>query len=149
MTIRVLRPTDAEAMATIHAICFDKSWPALDMAVHVERDLCLGFGEPVQSFAILRSSDIDAEILTIATHPPYRGQGLAASVLKQAHGWAHEKGLRSIFLEVAEDNQSAKRLYKKLGYQPIGRRPGYYTRPEGRMAAITYALSLDARPQDG
>lgn len=146
MTVRAMRPPDADAMAALHAASFDKPWPALDMAVHIQRDLCVGLSDPLQSFAILRCSDIDAEILTVATHPDHRGEGLATAVLEQAQTMVSDRGLRSIFLEVAEDNQSARSLYARLGYAPIGRRPGYYARPEGRMAAITYALSLDAAP---
>ena len=141
-------------MARIHAASFDKPWPALDMAVHVERDLCLGTGEPLSSFAIIRRSDVDAEVLTIATDPQARGQGLAGTVLTAVAKTLFDDNLRSLFLEVAEDNASARALYKRLGFQPIGRRPGYYARPDGRMAAITYALepacaSLDAGRESG
>lgn len=142
MTPRILTAQDAEAMAIIHAACFDRPWPALDMAVHVGRDLCLGLGAPLMSFAILRRSDIDAEILTVATDPNARGQGLAAHVLVAAEAQYRAAGLRTLFLEVAEDNMSARRLYKRLGFVPLGRRPGYYARPEGRMAAITYSRDL-------
>ncbi|GHA87921.1 N-acetyltransferase GCN5 [Algimonas arctica] len=142
MTPRLLTPDDAEVMAVIHAACFDKPWPALDMTVHVARDLCLGIGAPLMSFAILRRSDIDAEILTVATDPRKRGQGLAGRVLRTAEAQFRVAGLRNIFLEVAEDNVSARTLYKRLGFVPIGRRPGYYARPQGRIAAITYSLEL-------
>jgi ribosomal-protein-alanine N-acetyltransferase len=142
MTPRLLSAQDAEAMARIHAACFDKPWPALDMAVHVARDLCLGLGKPLSSFAILRRSDIDAEILTVSTDPKARGQGLAGQVLTAAEEHCRAAGLRNIFLEVAEDNVSARTLYKRLGFVPIGRRPGYYARSEGRVAAITYSRDL-------
>jgi ribosomal-protein-alanine N-acetyltransferase len=145
MIARVLTAQDAEAMAAIHATCFDRPWPALDMAVHVTRDLCLGVGEPLTSFTILRRSDIDAEILTVATDPAARGQGLAVQVLKAAAAQYRVAGLRHIFLEVAEDNTPAQALYKRLGFVPIGRRPSYYARADGRVAAITY--SLDLKPQ--
>lgn len=142
MTPRILTAQDAEAMAVIHAACFDGPWPVLDMAVHVGRDLCLGIGAPLTSFAILRRSDIDAEILTVATDPDARGQGLAGQVLIAAEEHYRAAGLRHIFLEVAEDNASARGLYDRLGFVPMGRRPGYYARPEGRVAAITYARDL-------
>jgi ribosomal-protein-alanine N-acetyltransferase len=129
-------------MADIHAESFDKSWPALDMAVHVARDLCLGTGEPLASFAVIRRSDVDAEVLTVATRPDARGRGLAGEVLQAVADRLREDGLRDLFLEVAEDNAPARALYARLGFQPIGRRPGYYTRPGGRMAAITYSLVL-------
>lgn len=144
MTLRILSAQDAEVMATLHAACFDKPWPALDMAVHVTRDLCLGIGEPLSSFAILRHSDIDAEILTVATDPAVRGQGLAAEVLRAAEDHYRVAGLRHIFLEVAEDNVSARSLYERLGFAPMGRRPGYYARPTGRVAAITYSRNLES-----
>jgi ribosomal-protein-alanine N-acetyltransferase len=115
MIARVLTAQDAEAMAAIHATCFDRPWPALDMAVHVTRDLCLGVGEPLTSFTILRRSDIDAEILTVATDPAARGQGLAGQVLKAAAAQYRVAGLRHIFLEVAEDNTPAQALWTSRG----------------------------------
>jgi len=139
---RVLNARDADAMARIHATSFDKGWSALDMAVHVSRDLCIGTGDPLGSFAILRRSDIDAEILTIATDPDCRRQGLAGVLLEAAREQLNSDSLRHIFLEVAEDNEAARALYERLGYQPIGRRPSYYARPKGRVAAVTYALDL-------
>lgn len=144
MIVRRLTPRYAKDMAAIHGLCFEAPWPALDMAVHVERDLCLGVGDPLRSFAILRRSDVDAEILTIATHPDERGQGFAGLVLAHAHRALQKEGLRDVFLEVAEDNDSAMALYRRLGYRPIGRRPAYYRREGGRVAAISYALSLAA-----
>jgi len=142
MSVRALTAQDAQAMANIHAASFDKPWPALDMAVHVARDLCLGTDDPLSSFAILRRSDIDAEILTVATHPQQRGQGLAEAVLRAAAAECRADGLRHIFLEVAEDNAAARALYQRLGFAPIGRRPAYYAREGGRVAAITYSFQL-------
>jgi len=47
-----------------------------------------------------------------------------------------------MFLEVAEDNEAAIHLYRSLGFQPIGRRPAYYRRADGRVAAITFSKKL-------
>lgn len=146
MTIRTLGVADAEAMAAIHAASFDKPWSALDMSVHLGRDLCLGSGSPLASFVILRRSDVDAEILTVATRPGKRGKGRAGELISQAACRLAGDGLRTVFLEVAEDNDSARALYDRLGFEAIGRRPGYYRRANGRMAALTYALRLDGTP---
>lgn len=136
-------------MAAIHAASFAKPWDALDMSRHLLRDLCVGAGEPLASFAVLRNSDVDADVLTVATDPARRGAGLARAVLEAAHAHCRAAGLRDVFLEVAEDNASARALYGGLGYEAVGRRPGYYARPEGRMAAITYGLSLDGTAGGG
>lgn len=142
MIVRALDARDADAMARIHATSFDKGWSPLDMAVHVSRDLCLGTGDPLGGFAILRRSDIDAEILTVATDPDCRRRGYAGALLEAAREQLKRDSFRHIFLEVAEDNGAARALYERLGYQPIGRRPAYYARPDGRVAAITYALDF-------
>jgi ribosomal-protein-alanine N-acetyltransferase len=48
-----------------------------------------------------------------------------------------------LFLEVAEDNAAARRLYESYGFKQIGRRPGYYKRPGGpAMAALTMRCNL-------
>ena len=142
MTVRALTALDVEAMAQIHAASFDRPWPALDMAVHIEKDHCLGLGSPLTSFIILRGTDLHCEILTIATHPDHRGQGYGHQLLSSAVQILASEGKQELFLEVAEDNDVARGLYKSLGFVPIGRRPGYYKRKAGRMAAITYSLRL-------
>ena len=142
MKIRKLTARDAEAMAHIHAGSFERPWPALDMSVHTERDLCLGLDSPLKCFVILGGTDLHAEILTLATHSDHRGTGLATDLLSQSIAKLKSSGCQEIFLEVAEDNQAARALYKKLGFVPVGRRPGYYRRANGRMAAITYSLRV-------
>ena len=136
-------------MADIHAASFPKPWDALEMSRHLKRDICLGAGEPLASFAILRVSDVDAEVLTIATDPARRGTGLARAVLGEGVRVCRARGLRDLFLEVAEDNATARALYARLGFSAIGRRPGYYHRAGGRMAAVTYGLALDGPGRDG
>lgn len=142
MTVRRLTATDADAMAAVHAVSFERPWPALDMAVHVKKDLCLGAGTPLKSFVILGGTDLHAEILTVATHTEHRGQGLARQLLTDAIKRLKSQGRKELFLEVAEDNQIARNLYETLDFVPVGRRPGYYKRADGRMAAITYSLRL-------
>lgn len=142
MMMRALSALDVEAMAHIHAASFDRPWPALDMAVHIEKDHCLGLGSPLTSFIILRGTDLHCEILTIATHPDHRGQGYGHQLLSSTVQKLASEGKQELFLEVAEDNDVARGLYKSLGFVPIGRRPGYYKRKAGRMAAITYSLRL-------
>lgn len=70
----------------------------------------------------------EAELLTLATAPERRRQGLARRLLEGFARQAHLRGATSAFLEVAEDNTGARALYAADGWQPIGRRPGYYRR---------------------
>lgn len=138
-----LRPRHAHLMAQIHASCFARPWPALDMAVHIQSDLCLGLGDPLMSFIIIRRAGHEAEILTLATNPSARRQGHARQLIYQAFIKLRQMDIQSLYLEVAEDNPAAIALYKICGFTPMGRRPGYYKRDKGRIAAITFSKSLD------
>ena len=69
-----------------------------------------------------QSAPDEAEILNLAVEPVWRRRGVGSALLdavqKQACG--------AIFLEVAEHNLPAINLYRKLGWEETGVRPGYY-----------------------
>lgn len=48
---------------------------------------------------------------------PFRGQGLATAMLKQALADAHANGRRQVRLEVSGDSAVAQALYAKLGFE--------------------------------
>lgn len=129
-------------MADIHAASFDKSWDALEMSAHCQKDVCLGTGDPLSAFIICSQVGDQSEILTLATHPDARQNGLGYDLLDHAIQTLRHTGVADLFLEVAEDNVAAKALYRKMGFTPIGRRPGYYRRAKGRVAAITFSKKL-------
>ena len=142
--MRQLSARDAKTMAALHAQSFERSWDALEMATHTARDLCLGLEETGQltAFIILSRAADQAEILTIAVAKSARRQGLGRQLLRGAVKRLQQEGSGELFLEVAEDNVAAIALYRMAGFQPIGRRPAYYRRETGRIAAITYAKKL-------
>lgn len=54
----------------------------------------------------------------LATHPSYRGQGLASKLIDWAFVRADEEGI-IVYLDTARDNK-ALQLYKKLGFEEVG-----------------------------
>jgi len=139
---RSLHVKDAPRMAEIHAQSFFKSWPVDEMETHLQKDLCLGRGRPLDGFIILRHANDQAEILTLAIDPSMRRQGLARDLLDIAETELAELGIDTLFLEVAEDNDPAIVFYKKSGFDPIGKRPAYYKREKGRIAALTFRKQM-------
>jgi len=124
--VRELKATDARDMASLHAESFERLWDALEMAAHTQKDMCLG----------------QAEILTLTTALNARRQGLARQLLDQASSVLKKQKITELFLEVAEDNAAAIALYRSAGFTPIGRRPAYYRRKAGRIAALTFSKKL-------
>ena len=102
--------------------------------------------EPAEESAIglvlFRAAADEAEILTLAVLPQWRRHGAGHRLMRMGEAEAVSRGARRLFLEVAEDNFAARKLYASLGFVPVGRRPAYYTRGTlGKAAAIIMAKS--------
>lgn len=56
------------------------------------------------------------EIKRMYTHPDFRGQGIASTILKELELWAKEMHKSKLVLETGKRNPEAVALYKKEGY---------------------------------
>ena len=112
-------------LANLHAKCFPhKPWSAADFA-----DLKKSGCEIIASqngFIVYRQTLDEAEIITVGVAPDARRTGIAAAMLGIVEGELKKSGVKSVFLEVAKDNQPARQLYSSNGYVEIGVRPKYY-----------------------
>lgn len=85
-------------------------------------------GKPT-GFSISRVIAGEITLMNIAVHPDAQGHGFGSLLLQDLVRFAsdqHGQQHSPIFLEVRESNAAALALYKKWGFQDIGRRPGYY-----------------------
>lgn len=136
--IRSAAPSDAAALAHLHASAFDRPWPESDFRDHIARDHVFVDAD-TRSLLVVRETASQAEILTLAVHPAVRRQGYARALIRHALPYLD---VDVLFLEVAEDNASARALYTALGFEAFGRRPAYYRRGASRVAALTMQLRL-------
>ncbi len=91
---------------------------------------------------IARQALDEAEILTIGTLPRLRGRGVAKALLAQAEARLRANNCKSLFLEVADDNDTARGLYEHAGFAVIGSRKNYYVRGKTQVDAIVMQKSL-------
>jgi len=82
-------------------------------------------------FLLWRGVAQEAEILSIAIMPSFRGRGAGGYLIRQLFDRAAQAQVRQIFLEVKEDNRAALALYKRAGFAEVGRRQGYYNTGDG------------------
>lgn len=82
----------------------------------------------------------EMEILTFGIIPKYRRQGLGKQLLNQMFEYAKENKINEIFLDVAEDNIPAIKLYEKMGFEFTYRRKGYYQ--NGKTDALIYTKQI-------
>lgn len=136
----------ARNLAATHALAFaeDRAWSAAEFDGFLTDPACLLTGD-ANCFVLGRITLDEAEILTLATHPAHRRNGLARQALATFERSATNRGAEKSFLEVAEDNIGAVNLYANAGYSEVGRRKGYYLRTDGsRVAALVLAKTLGA-----
>lgn len=65
-------------------------------------------------------------IISVAVLPDYRRAGIASELVKQAVAAVREMNGDECYLEVRATNESALRLYEKLGFTLAKRAPHYY-----------------------
>lgn len=134
MTLAEAAP-DAATMARIHAAAYrlDRAWSHAEFAALMDSPHVIALGDD-RAFILAQIIADEAEVLTVATHPDYRRQGLARDLLVRFHAAARAKGAVTAFLEVGADNAPALGLYLSAGYGQAGLRRAYYDRADGPAA---------------
>ena len=69
----------------------------------------------------------EAHICTLALRPEWRGRGLGELLLASLIEKAMEHPVQMVTLEVRVGNTVAQSLYRKYGFQVVGRRKRYYS----------------------
>jgi [ribosomal protein S18]-alanine N-acetyltransferase len=148
--LRPIGPFDLDIVAVLHAACFEEAWGVKAIAELLAGPGSFGLlaaapganGPHPAGFLLARVAMDDCEILSIGVTPGHRRRGMARSLMERAQRLAAGSGARRMFLEVAEDNWGARRLYAGLGFAPVGVRPNYYRRGAGSVAALTMRRAL-------
>ncbi len=133
-----------DALAALHARCFTmpRPWSAAEFAA-----LLASKGVFLQStaagFALGREIAGESELLTLAVDPALQRQGHGRRLLASFEAESRKRGATEALLEVAATNTNARALYKTAGYSESGRRPRYYSPPQGeKIDAILMRKSL-------
>jgi len=160
ISIKTVGPFDLGRLARLHQSCFDDPWSRADLA-HLlalpggfgliarlfERQLSGLDGMRGVGFALCRVVRDEGELLSIGVGPAYRRRQIGAALLQASMERCRKAGAAAMFLEVATDNQVAQALYRQFGFDQVGRRDGYYLRPDGaRVSAYTMRCDLGSAP---
>lgn len=89
-----------------------------------EANRVLGWGMTEEEVEALPGETCGEEYYldTLATLPEFRGQGVGSALIADARSKAVAADL-PLGLLVADDNTQARRLYERLGFKAVGRRP--------------------------
>ncbi len=106
------------------------SWSREDLKSQVERGQVwvLTSEECILAYLSDREVGDDIEVLSLAVSPRHLQRGLMEKLMSELYFDQNKAACQgSVFLEVHEKNQRAIRLYERLNFVLIGRRPVYYS----------------------
>ena len=83
----------------------------------------------IAGYGFLMGTQDEAELLRIAVDPDKRRRHIGSDLLEDMLDFADYEGYSAIFLEVRDSNRAARELYRKNGFELIGKRADYYKDP--------------------
>ena len=128
-----LQEVHLEQMLQLESLSYSSPWSAAELGYVVQdkRALCLGLwsvGELI-GYAIGYVEDTDFHLASLAVDPTQRQCGWGGCLLRRALENSRQKGCHFCTLEVRVSNRVATHLYQRHGFQSVGVRHGYYTKP--------------------
>jgi ribosomal-protein-alanine N-acetyltransferase len=137
------RPEDADALAALAAAALPDPWTARGFRAQLARPearvwLARVGTEPAGFLVGHRVLD-EFQILALAVAAPARRRGAGRALVEGA--LESERGVRQVHLEVRSNDAIAQAFYLRLGFLPVGRRPGFYP---GGVDAILMRRTLPA-----
>jgi [ribosomal protein S18]-alanine N-acetyltransferase len=129
--LRRAKPADTERIAAIEQVSFPTPWSRA-LLVHeiIERDNVYMVAEMsigIVGFIGLWHVLDEGHICTLAVDPELRGRGLGELLVLAALQEAVKLGADVVHLEYRVSNGKAAALYRKLGFERVGLRRGYYS----------------------
>jgi ribosomal-protein-alanine N-acetyltransferase len=128
--IREILEKDAGVLAEIHRRCFEKGWSEESFRSMLFQKCFVGLieedGAAIRGFILAQVVIDEAEIVAFCVLPEFRCQNIGKSLLTELMKCFVNGYVKKVFLEVAEDNNEAKKLYKSIGCAEICRRSNYY-----------------------
>jgi [ribosomal protein S18]-alanine N-acetyltransferase len=131
--VRIANPQDIDAILGIENQVFSDPWSA--------ESFTPDFTDPYTWFRVLEVDGVIAgyviarivarqgEIANIAVDPGHQRAGFGGTLLDAAVAATDSAMCEAVWLEVRTSNEPAQRLYASRGFEPIGRRKGYYRAP--------------------
>lgn len=124
------RLDDAAAIAALHAESFRRGWGEDEIGALLADRSVVGHRamarDTMAGFVLSRSTLDEAEILSLAVAPAWRGRRLSRRLLDYHLRALAGRAVRTVFLEVDEHNAPARALYTGAGFRQVGQRLGYY-----------------------
>ena len=135
---------DLKSIKNILASDFDNFWSYDVLEEELECDnsyviVAKADENTIVGFAGLKVILDEADIMNIVVKKDFRHNGIGSVLLENLINYSKDLNLKTITLEVNENNLSAIRLYDKFSFDKLGIRKNYY---DGKSDAIIMSKKL-------
>lgn len=133
--------TDLPRVVAIDAAASPRPWSEAAFAAELDRAdrhylVARSAAGGIVGFAGVAVLGDEAHVMTVAVDPTVQGRGIGAQLMAGLLDEMSRRGLTAVTLEVRRSNAAALRLYRRIGFEQAGVRPGYY--PDGEDAVIMW-----------
>ena len=133
MIIQKMESQHVAQIAQLEKICFSDPWSENSIASELENKLSYWLvaleGETVAGYIGSQTVMGETDMMNVAVHPDHRRKGIAEALVNGLVSDLKDQGSHCLTLEVRASNSPAQKLYEKLGFTLVGKRPRYYRNP--------------------
>ena len=132
-----------EELERLEKLCFSRPWSRRMLAEELENQCAAflvaedGVSGKVLGYAGLLVMADEGYITNVAVFPEYRRSGVAAKLIEVFENFARGNRLAFLTLEGRPSNAAAIALYRRFGFQEVGRRKNYYDLPKEDALILT------------
>lgn len=144
--LAAMHPADLDDVLRVEQRSYGQPWTRANFADSLRAGyhaLCLWRGDALAGYFVAMKGLDEVHLLNLTVAPDWRRQGCALALLQALALWAQAAAARWLWLEVRAGNTAALSLYRRFGFQQVGRRRNYYALGRGqREDAVLMSLAL-------
>ena len=133
ITIRDMEHGMVDAVAELERLCFSSPWSSDMIIEELENSFARLFvaemGGKIAGYCGVQLLAGEGYITNVAVHPDWRRLGIGRMLVNRLVELAIEETAEFLTLEVRKSNEAAIGLYQSMGFEEVGVRPGYYSKP--------------------
>ncbi len=134
MKYRKMKLSDLFKIGELERMIFKDPWSVSSCRGALENNCVYAVvaedDDGIAGYGFMMGTQDEAEILRVAVVPEKRRQHIGSGLLEDMLDYGDYENYMNIFLEVRAGNEAALALYKKSGFETIGRRVDYYKDPK-------------------
>ena len=143
VNVRRMQSGDISAVIAIETEAFSSPWTEeiyvqlIDQS-RVELIVLEEEKAGIIGYAVLWCILDQGELANMAVSPEFRRNGLGTYLMASVLETARDRGVKTMYLEVRDSNETAVELYRRFGFSDVGLRKGYYQDPkeDARMMKV-------------